>query len=65
MESEGGTMSTWPRKTHDHLLELQVDSGGETTYRCLECGLRVGDPEAEELAVRPCDGHRTVEASDA
>lgn len=57
-------MSNWPRKTHDHLLELQVGRGGRTTYRCLECGLRVQDPEAAELAVRPCDASRTVEPSD-
>lgn len=47
-------MSDWPRETHGHLLELEVCRGARTTYRCLECGLRVEHPDDDALSVRPC-----------
>lgn len=47
-------MPSWPRSLHGHLLDLEVGPDGETTYRCVECGLRVEELRAEILATRAC-----------
>lgn len=50
-------MVDWPRRLRGHVVDRELTHGVgvfEYRYHCVRCGVRVEDPDDDELARRSC-----------